>query len=96
MAYERVDNRQLAHGMRVLITMNPTNQLEDQLVGKSATVVGRLRIEPEAWRLSLLHPVGSYYFVDVRPQDVMTLHGVERRELGANPYTLHKAGRLRD
>lgn len=96
MTYEQADNRQLAHGMRVLITMQPTNQLEDQLVGKSATVVGRLNIQPEAWRLSLLHPVAGYYFVDVKPSDVMTLHGVERRQHGANPYTLHKAGRLRD
>ena len=94
--YEKADNRPLAHGMRVLITLQPANQFEDLLVGKTATVVGRLRTEPEAWRLSLLHPVGGYYFVDVKPQDVTTLHGMERRPLGANPYTLHKAGRLRD
>lgn len=76
--------------------MQPTNQLEDLLVGKTATVVGMLKRDPEVWRVSLFHPLQGYCFVDVKPQDVMTLHGVERRQHGANPYIIAKNRGRRD
>lgn len=95
--YDHAENRPLAAYMRAIISWNPRSAIDRRLVGKVVTVVARHTTEPDSlWRVSLFNPVQGIQFVDLHPADLLTLHGVSRRQMGANPYTLHKAGRLDD